>query len=262
LKRQELLPMNITSNTNRSLHRVVVRLAIVMATISVARAQIIYSDGDFNPSNWTFGTSLTMGSGGSVNRATSGGNPGSYLRLTLSMSSGEGQVGIWGLNSAAVYNPATQGAIESIALSEDILEIGSPHAGGAVLMQNGLLYYRFTYIASGPSWITLSGGPGTATDYVLYPSPDNGITSPHPDFSILGAPITFGFYRNIGGTALTDFSTTAGLDNWKTTVNVVPEPSVVHLIAATAIALVAARFLKKLVPRRRRVAVRRGRRLL
>lgn len=255
--------MNITSNTSRSLHRVVVRLVLVLSVLSTVHSQmVVFSDGDFNTSNWTFGTSLSMGSGGSVNRISSGGNPGSYLRLTLSMSAGEGQAGIWGLNSASVYNPATQGAIESVVLGEDILEVGSPHAGGAVLMQNGLLYYRFTYIASGPSWITLSGGPGTATDYTLYPSPDNGITSPHPDFSILGAPITFGFYRNIGGTALTDFSTTAGLDNWKTTVNVVPEPSVVHLIAATAIALVAARFLKKLVPRSRWAAVHRGGRLL
>ena len=253
--------MNITSNTSRSLHRVVVRLVLVLSALSTAHSQmVVFSDGDFNPSNWTFGTSLTMGSGGSVNRATSGGNPGSYLRLTLSMSAGESQAGIWGLNSAAVYNPVTQGAIESVALSEDILEIGAAQAAGAVLMQNGLLYYRFTAIASGTSWTSLNAGPGTATDYVLYPSPDNGITSLHPDFSIFGAPITFGFYRNIGGTALSDFSTTSGLDNWKTTVNVVPEPSVVHLVAATAIALVASRFLKKLVPRRRRVAVHRQRR--
>lgn len=38
---------------------------------------------------------------------------------------------------------------------------------------------------------------------------------------------------------------------------VVPEPSVAHLIAATAIALFATRWLKKLVPRKRRVAIQR-----
>jgi hypothetical protein len=231
--------MNITSNTIRSLHRVVVRLVIVLSVVSTTYSQmVVFSDGDFNPSNWTFGTTLSMGSGGSVNRAASGGDPGSYLRLTLSMSAGEGEAGIWGLNSAAVYNPATQGAIESVTLSEDILEIGSPHSGGSVLMQNGLLYYRFTYIATGTSWTSFSGGPGTASDYILYPSPDNGVTSLNPDFSILGAPITFGFYRNIGGTALSDFSTTAGLDNWKTTVSVVPEPSTLVLVVAAAIAIV------------------------
>jgi hypothetical protein len=234
--------MNITSNTSRSLHRVVVRLVLVLSVVSTSYSQmIVFSDGDFNSSNWTFGTTLSMGSGGSVNRVSSGGNPGNYLRLTLSMSAGEGQAGIWGLNSAAVYNPATQGAIESVTLSEDILEIGSPHAGGAVLMQNGLLYYRFTYIASGTSWTSLSSGPGTASDYILYPSPDNGVTSQNPDFSILGAPITFGFYRNIGGTALTDFSNPAGLDNWTTTVKVVPEPSTLALVVAAGIAIVAHR---------------------
>lgn len=228
--------MNITSDTSRFLHRVVVRLVLVLSVVSTGYSQmVVFSDGDFNPSNWTFGTSLSMGSGGSVNRISSGGNPGSYLRLTLSMSAGVGDAGIWGLNNSAVYNPATQGAIESVALSEDVLEIGSPHAGGAVLMQNGLLYYRFTYIAAGTSWTTLSAGPGTAADYILYPSPNNGITSLHPDFSILGAPITFGFYRNIGGTALTDFSNPAGLDNWKTTVNVVPEPSAILLLVSALV---------------------------
>ena len=249
--------MNTKYNNSCSLHRVVVRLVLVLSILSTAHSQmVVYSDGDFTPSNWTFGTTLTMGSGGSVNRATTGGNPGSYLRLTLSMSAGEGQAGIWGLNSAAVYNPATQGAIESVALSEDILEIGSPQAGGSVLMQNGLLYYRFTYIASGTSWTLLNSGPGKASDYTLYPTPNNGITSLHPDFSILGAPITFGFYRNIGGTALTDFSNIGGLDNWKTTVTAVPEPSVVSLIAATAIAFFTARWLKSFIPRQRRVPVK------
>jgi hypothetical protein len=233
--------MNITSNINRSLHRVVVRLVLVLSVVSTACAQIVYSDGDFGGGNWTFGTTLSMGSGGSVNRSSSGGNPGSYLRLTLSMSAGEGQAGIWGLNSAAVYNPATQGAIESVALSEDILEIGSPQAGGSVLMQNGLLYYRFTYIANGTSWTSLSGGPGTASDYIIYPTPNTAATSLNPDFSIFGAPITFGFYRNIGGAALSDFSTIGGLDNWTTTVKVVPEPSTIALVVAAAIAIVAHR---------------------
>jgi hypothetical protein len=219
-----------------------VRLALVLSLVSTTYSQIVvFSDGDFNPSNWTFGTTLSMGSGGSVNRDSSGGNPGNYLRLTLSLSAGEGEAGIWGLNNAAVYNPATQGAIESVTLSEDILEVGSPHAGGAVLMQNGLLYYRFTYIATGTSWTSLSSGPGTASDYILYPSPDHGVTSQNPDFSILGAPITFGFYRNIGGTALTDFSNPAGLDNWTTTVNVVPEPSTFLLVVSAAIALIVHR---------------------
>jgi hypothetical protein len=234
--------MNTTSNTSRSLHRVVVRLVLVLSVVSTAFSQmVVFSDGDFNPSNWTFGTTLSMGSGGSVNRVSPGGNPGNYLRLTLSMSAGQGEAGIWGLNSAAVYNPATQGAIESITLAEDILEIGSPHAGGAVLMQNGLLYYRFTYIAAGTSWTSLSSGPGTASDYILYPNPNNGVTWINPDFSILGAPITFGFYRNIGGTALTDFSNPAGLDNWTTTVKVVPEPSTFALLVAAAIAFVVHR---------------------
>jgi hypothetical protein len=198
----------------------------VISFVSAARAQtVVFVDGEFNTADWSFGTILTPGAGASANRSSSGGNVGSYLRLTLSMSAGDGAAKVWGLNTTSIYAPSTQGAIESIAYAEDVLEMGSPQASGAVLSQNGLLYYRFTDVAAGSSWTTYNAPPATASDYTIFSGQSNGTNRVHPDFSVDGDPITFGFYRDIGGTALTDFTTISGLDNWTTTVNVVPEPS-------------------------------------
>jgi len=253
--------MNTTSNNNRSIHRVVVRLAIFVATIAIARAQIVYSDGDFGGGNWSFQTSTSLGASASASRISSGGNPGAYMQISLSMAAGEGYSVLWAFNSSAIYDPSTI-AIDTVGYGEDLLQGGSPQAAGTALLQNGLRYYRYAWATDAPAWTTRIASPGlSASGYFLDDSQNNGINPLNPNFSILGAPVTFGFFRNISGTALTDFTTTSRLDNWTTTVTPVPEASVVHLVAATAIALVASRFLKKLVPRRRRVAVHRQRRL-
>ena len=254
-------PMNTKYNTSRSLHWVVVRLGIVMAAISVARAQIVYSDGDFGGGNWSFQTATSLGASASALRISSGGNPGASLEISLSMAAGNGYSVLWAFNSSAIYDPSTI-AIDAVGYREDLLQGGSPQAAGTALLQNGLRYYRYAWTTDASVWTTRIATPDLgASGYFLDDSQNNGINPLNPNFSILGAPITFGFFRNITGTALTDFTTTSRLDNWTTTVTPVPEPSIAHLVAATAIALVASRFLKKLMPRRRRVAVHRHRRL-
>ena len=248
--------MNLTSNTNRSLHRVVVRLVIVMAAISVARAQIVYSDGDFGGGNWSFQTAISLGASASASRISSGGNPGSSLEISLSMAAGNGYSVLWAFNSSAIYDPSTT-AIDTVGYHEDLLQGGSPQAAGTALLQNGLRYYRYAWTTDASVWTTRIATPDVgASGYLLDDSQNNGINPLNPNFSILGAPITFGFFRNVSGTALTDFTTTSRLDNWTTTVTPVPEPSIAHLVASTAIALFAFRFFKRMMPRQRRVPVR------
>jgi hypothetical protein len=231
--------MKIISNTSRSLHRVVVRLVLVLlfATTS-ARAQIAYSDGDFGGGNWSFETSTALGASASASRISSGGNPGAYLQISLSMAAGDGYSVLWGFNSSAVYDPATS-AIESVGYSEDLLQGGSPQAAGAALLQNGLRYYRYAWTTDPSVWTTRIATPDVgASGYLLDDSQNNGSNPLNPNFSILGAPITFGFFRNISGTALTSFTTTSRLDNWTTTVTQVPEPSTFLLVVAAGIAIV------------------------
>lgn len=236
--------MNITSNTSRSVHQVVLRLAIVMAAISVARAQIVFSDGDFGGGNWSFQTSTSLGASASASRISSAGNPGAYLEVSLSMAAGDGYSVLWGFNSSAVYDPATS-AIESVGYSEDLLQGGSPQAAGAALLQNGLRYYRYAWTTDPSVWTTRIATPDVgASGYLLDDSQDNGSNPLNPNFSILGAPITFGFFRNISGTALTSFTTTSRLDDWTTTVTPVPEPSTLLLVFSAVIALAIHRRLK------------------
>ena len=250
-------PMNTKYNTSRSLlHRVVVRLAIVMAAISVARAQIVYSDGDFGGGNWSFQTATSLGASASALRISSGGNPGASLEISLSMAAGNGYSVLWAFNSSAIYDPSTI-AIDAVGYREDLLQGGSPQAAGTALLQNGLRYYRYAWTTDASVWTTRIATPDlAASGYFLDDSQNNGINPLNPNFSILGAPITFGFFRNITGTALTDFTTTSRLDNWTTTVTPVPEPSIAHLVVSTAMALLAFRFLKRVMPRQRRVPVR------
>lgn len=249
--------MNTKSNTSRSLHRVVVRLAIVLSVVSVSRAQIIYSDGDFGGGNWSFQTSTSLGASAAASRISSGGNPGAYMQISLSMAAGQGYSVLWAFNSSAIYDPSTT-PIDTVGYSEDLLQGGSPQAAGTALLQNGLRYYRYAWSTDTSVWTTRIASPDLgASGYFLDDSQNNGINPLNPNFSILGAPITFGFFRNISGTALTDFTTTSRLDNWTTTVTPVPEPSVAHLVAATAIALFAFRFFKRMMPRQRRAPVRR-----
>jgi hypothetical protein len=233
--------MKTTSNIGRLGHRVVVRLVLVLSVVSVARAQIIYSDGDFGGGNWSFETSTALGASASASRVSSGGNPGAYLEVSLSMAAGNGYSVLWGFNSSALYDPATS-AIEAVGYREDILQGGSPQAAGSALLQNGLRYYRYSWTTDSSVWTTRLATPDVgASGYLLDDSQNNGINPLNPNFSILGAPITFGFFRNISGTALTSFTTTSRLDNWTTTVTPVPEPSAFALVVAAVITLIVHR---------------------
>ena len=173
------------------------------------------------------------------------------------MAAGSGYSVLWAFNSSAIYDPSTT-PIDAVGYREDLLQGGSPQAAGTALLQNGLRYYRYAWSTDTSVWTTRIASPDLgASGYFLDDSQNNGINPLNPNFSILGAPITFGFFRNISGTALTDFTTTSRLDNWTTTVTPVPEPSVAYLIAATAIALIVSRWLKKLIPRQRRAFIQR-----
>lgn len=240
--------MNTTSNTSRTLHRAAVRLAILLSLVSAVQAQISYSDGDFGGGNWNFQTFTSLGAGAIASRISSGGNPGAHLRLTLSMAAGEGYSLIWGFNSAAVYDPSTL-AISTVGYREDLLQGGSPQVSGAALLQNGLRYYRFAWTTDASTWTTRTATPEVgASGYLLDHNQNNGVNPVNPDFSSVGASITFGFYRSIGGTAMTDFSAYSGLDNWTTTVTTVPEPSAAHLLIAAGLAFFALSFVRRRKP--------------
>jgi len=215
-------------------------LAVAMSHSEAENSlQHIFSDSEFSSSDWFFEVGAWGGGNGLSTQELSSGNPGAYRKITLSMSAGEGGVGLHGFKSSAVYDPSTQGAILSVAFTEDFRMVEGSVSGmssGSVLLQNGLRFYRWCWETDSVDWTTRTAGGVGALDYHLDGLQNNGENPLHPDFSENGSPITFGFFRNIQGVAGTDFFMSTGLDNWTTTVVSVPEPSTAGLLVVGMLA--------------------------
>lgn len=197
-------------------------LLVVVAFSGVVTAQttVTFQDGDFPNANWTTSVEVLNG-GGSVNafQVASGGTPGSFRRIenTLNSAIGTGVANsVFGFHrlAGAVFDPATGGAIVSLAYAEDSQRIsGGVQACGLALRQGGVVYYGpgfLTPTAFG-TWVTTTQSGLTAAQFdALAP----GVQV--PDFSPSGGPIEFGFYRSnstsVGGGGGTTYG---GIDNWQ-----------------------------------------------
>lgn len=144
------------------------------------------------------------------------------------------------LFTPTTFNPATEGAIDSITYSLTQVAFNATYRSRLVLQQNGKTYVN-NQQPVGPqsanmfnppadsTWATRSFTSSLATDFFE----TDGITfanfASHPDFA--GGPIAFGFmHGNTSG------GSHGGYDNWSVRVNFtpspVPEPGSVTLAAA------------------------------
>ena len=193
-----------------------------------------FSDEVFNNADWAF-TFVPVGCAcGVANgyQVVTGGNPGEYRFALTQPGNGSGPSSAFGFNikTAAVYDPASQGAITAITYDEDAIDlppINIPGQNtGPALLQNGTHYYydplRLFLLSS---WTHLHLSAVQASDFRTVAD-----ANAHPDFSSAGAPITFGYVRDIASSGGA-FTETGGIDNWAITVN--PPPT----ITATAGAL-------------------------
>lgn len=219
-----------------------------------ADAQVELSDSTFNTTDWTsFSLSTPSGPASlSISQVTTGGNPGSFMDVTVGAPAGEtGDVSYYinaGLTSSAlVYDPSTQGTITSLSFSFSLEEqSGSGSFVSFYFEQNGIYYtlpLTYFYVADiglngTTSWQTYSG---TVSDFSLtnlaedhvaligYDASGAETTTP-PDVSSTGSPIEFG----IGVDEQTDNpANTFGLDNFDVTINPAPEPPAALLMLAT-----------------------------
>jgi uncharacterized protein (TIGR03437 family) len=180
-----------------------------------ALADITYTDGTFNDSDWQL-VLFTSSAGGTYRsqQASAGGNPGSYRRIDISLNASTGAVvaqsggqlhptdyypyptptptptpaassNVWGaqFHIAAVYNPRTMGAISSIDYSEDAIYIGGATGEGqgtgpAVRQRDSSGVLR-TYVAT-----TVTNRPTTWS-----PNSLTGLLA--TNFSLLGGGTTF-----------------------------------------------------------------------
>jgi hypothetical protein len=167
-----------------------------------------------------------------ASQQSSGGNPGDYRYITNTVNGPAGST-IFGFHKkiGATYDPQTQGAIGSISYSEDSIMFfgfGEGQATGPALMQDGRIFYGFSplppgYLMSNQwSWTHQTLTSLQADSFVAGFLPTG---SEHPDFSSVGDPIVFGFWRG-NATAGGGYTIIAGIDNWSLTVNpAIPAPA-------------------------------------
>ncbi|MBX9608887.1 MAG: hypothetical protein K2Y51_21905 [Gammaproteobacteria bacterium] len=200
---------------------------LVFSSASSLAEAATFADGSF-ADDWS---SIVVGTGTSVaTRVTSGGNPNSYFSITNVTDPGEFVYGIY-LKTTAVYTPSVEGAIASIDYDEDakfFLGGGNRQAAGMALRQNGVVYIlntpAFTNSADwGPLMSSVLTPPPLPLTFAGLDAEDfSTITdaSLHPDFSVNGGAITFGFFRANGSSN----TRIAGIDNWFVRVNTVAAP--------------------------------------
>jgi hypothetical protein len=225
---------------NKLLKFAIVATAVSVSALGFERiaeaATFNYFDGTFNDSDWTKAFQA-MGSSSleTAEQRLSGGNPNSLRFMTHTWGGGVQGV-VYHLSNTAVYNPSTQGAIESIDYSADVIGFNnSPgvFGDGLLLQQDGRLFISaFTAVRFPSSWQTKSVSGLTSDGFLPL---DGGAV---PDFSAQGAAIAFGYIRTntIFGSVTT---IRHGIDNWSVNVTTVsatsvPEPNFVIALLALA----------------------------
>jgi hypothetical protein len=226
-------------------------------------AAVSFSDSTFLVENWTQSV-LIEGNGGtiSVSHAVSDGNPGAFARIYIGLNGGAttGYTRAFGYfaRAGAIYDPSTQGAISALAYEDNSKMVDTSlwgsngQRGGMALLQNGNIYDTWLYgTQTATTWRVNSYTGLRASDFCQVNGPNGTYarnTESHPDFSVSGTPIQFGFLRGntsgIGGVGTPYFSD-AGIDNWSVMVTAVPEPSSLITLLGGAGVLLGARLRRR-----------------
>jgi hypothetical protein len=216
-------------------------LLILLMARPAGASIITFSDNTFNPSDWSL-TTQTKGAGGDASavQKSSGGNPAAYRQVTVDViGRSDSQVYAFNLKNGATVAPASTGAIISLTYSEDRNTTGQEF--GPAILQGSNLYYAYAGSGGTSGWqsTTMTFTPGATTNNLLTSFGTDISSSAHPDFSAIGAPITFGFVA-IDNSNASSFTAISGYDNWAigvTTNSSVPEPAGIGILVLTSLAL-------------------------
>jgi RHS repeat-associated protein len=191
------------------------------------------SDSEFNDDTWSRVPHRTMGSSSFIETAMqepNGGNNGAYRQMVHDWGGGT-QVVIYHIYDVSVYEPAREGAIESLNYSEDqIAQANGVIGRGPVIQQGGKYFITLIDNALGSQdWASWQLNELRSEDFINLDSPV--ANREHPDFGETGGPIRFGYYRsntfNKAGSP-----NTHGIDNWHLTVNKLAIPTYLYEVAA------------------------------
>jgi hypothetical protein len=218
-------------------------VGVMLAAGGRAAAEVttVFHDETFDPANWQVST-MTEGNAGTVtaSQVLTGGHTGAYRRINITVNAAypypHSSVYSFHKLAGASFDPATQGAIESIDYAEDGIlfpgGFGNGMQTGLTIWQDGQLFRSGGLRANQFSWVAQSQNGLTETD-VFRCLNDKNV---HPDFSATGSPMEFGFFRTL---VTTDYSLTfaTGMDDWSVTIHSVPEPATMLLLALGGVGL-------------------------
>lgn len=193
---------------------------------SAGHCDITFFDGTFADLDWQMSIQ-THGNGGYAYGATlpTGGSPGAYRSTTIQVNA-YSHVQAAYIRADWSYTPSIQGAITSVDYSLDRM---SNSVGVNLALKQGDKHYYCPGLAYyGGAWSHQAFTAMAQDDWAdIY-------SGTHPDFSMTGSTITWGF--SVANSSTLDWGYTAsnGIDNVSIRLHTVPEPStLVTLLTST-----------------------------
>lgn len=196
-----------------------------------AAPAVSFSDGDFAASAWSVRAIVTpehSGAAFSESRPVAGGHPDAFLSVTYQIPAAPGSVRLLHTSSAAVYDPAAQGAVYVIDFSVDCRKLSFTGVIAELLpmIEPGSRRYVPTALNGDaralcfdPDWRSLSVASVAAGEFMLVDGPACNAGEACPEFSRQGLPIRLGFAASasLQASQSTD-PVVQGIDGWKATV--------------------------------------------
>lgn len=188
---------------------------------------LVYADGEFPATGW-LAAAVSDGAASAPTHTeeavATGGHPGAFRKMVFQLAP-QATTGIVGYTSLAdTYDPQAQGAVYVIDYVDEGIsfETSSTRATrSALLLDQGGRRYIATpaqsYSRLSTVWDVAQDTPSLhAQDFTLLDGPACQAGGSCPDFSSLGAPMRFGYWRVSSGPQGASIS--HGIDNWKVTV--------------------------------------------
>lgn len=183
-------------------------LAMAGFIAPIGWADVVFTDPSMNLSSYTQ-TPVYASSNATVSISNGGGGVEAAVSVSSPNNSpGSGAVGI--INNTFTYDPATQGAIQSLSVTKNVsfstsVAVGpgqTPWSSGctAMLEQDGKYYAAFTqgpsFNGGGTETFTCSMSGLTAASFTQFDFSTGATASGHPDFA--GDPMMFGVLFDVG----------------------------------------------------------------
>lgn len=181
---------------------------------------LVFEDTEFADADWTAEPYVPPGGTPAAHdeaRVASGGSPGAWRRMHVTVPAGQGSVAVDHLSARAVHDPAVDGAVRVLDYREQC-RASAPAEAALLVEQAGRRYasqgsLACTVDAWGEPVALLALGPEDLTLLGSEPCPAGQAC---PDFSASGAPLRFGFRRLFP--AQPGATVEQGIDNWRVTV--------------------------------------------